>query len=655
MAWRFTRFVPILLPPLAAVVCFVWSAQRRSGLAGQGGAGGSGRREAVPEQASALAAGDLETLGKLRLFEARVAAAPDVLTLTEVWRELQDGVPVDWIKNRLGSRIYNRMLDLDPVAGWNWAQSFPGDNPPALMDFVRVWGARDPAAAAAAVMAWPGNHQLALDQVAQGWAGVDPVGFLNAGTLDGWKMIGGQPMAFERAALVPLAERDLPLALALAPKHCPDYNHFAKDVYGMLADRMMEERGVEGALAWARELTDYPAPLYRRLIAEILPVLARTDPRRAARELTDVISDETKEAASLIAGQWAPKEPVEALKWATSLPEDGPTNGFSSNANSQAALTKIGEVIGPDAARLLRVAGEMSLDPAFPPSFALHKLAPLILGAGGGNPAKFTADLAAGPSGRWQEALVAASMMHWSIRDAPAAFAYLWILPEKFASLAREVMPGNFIGIYLSKLTAEQAAEFIQILREDPARADVKSPYMQSEVWKHMAIKDPGAALALLAEYSERSADGGGGKGVDDHSWSAVYRAWADRDPQAAAERALTVSGEKRAAAISGVVAGWAEFDPMAASAWAGTLPDGPLRQSTAGLLAKALIWVEPSSAFAWAISMGEGDDRSGMLESALQALAREDFEAVRKALENPSLSAGSRDHFSKILDRLPK
>lgn len=652
---RFSRLVPVLLPPLAGIICFTLANLKGKG-GGHGNRGGSPEsgilRDAAAGQRAGMGAGDLVELEKLRELERRMESAAEVTALAGIWAEARDGLRGELMRNRLFQRIYGRMLDLDPVAAWAWVRAFPDEVPPPQMDFLRIWGGRDPSAAGTVVMKLAAGRESSLYQVAAGWAVADPAGFLKTGTPEGWKMVQAQWTSLEKNALDSLAGTDLPQALALAPKYLADDRYDSRDVFRRMADRMTEERGIEKAVAWAKSLKDYPDTVRAKLLAELLPSLAGKDPRRAAEELSGVASHWTQDAAALIAGQWAAKEPGEALKWALSL---GP-NAMGSNASGESALMKIGETIGPDADALLRAAEGVTFQPGLGSRAWAFKLFPLLQGTGISDPAKLTAGLAAAPPGGMQSALLSASLLQWSRVDPMAAFQFLPKVPEGSAALSKEVLTENLGPGGFREFSPEKTVEFIRLVREDPALSKVESAWGWAEVWKMAASRDPLATLALLEE-SPGSPGAGANPGsraqperVDFKAWSAVFSSWAGTDPHAAAAQALGLPEEKRAPAVEGLIGAWSEFDPMAASVWAGALPPGAGREAAAASLTQALTPVEPSSAFEWALSLDDSVQRRTLLENLFQSWSREDAAEARQSLEASALSPENRELLLNVI-----
>ncbi len=98
----------------------------------------------------------------------------------------------------------------------------------------------------------------------------------------------------------------------------------------------------------------------------------------------------------------------------------------------------------------------------------------------------------------------------------------------------------------------------------------------------------------------------------------AIMARWASRSPAEAAAWSATLPDEAlRARLVEPLVNEWVGKDSLAASEWVASLDAGPVREAGANRLARALLQVEPASAFAWALTLGDRDERAWLARDA--------------------------------------
>jgi hypothetical protein len=107
--------------------------------------------------------------------------------------------------------------------------------------------------------------------------------------------------------------------------------------------------------------------------------------------------------------------------------------------------------------------------------------------------------------------------------------------------------------------------------------------------------------------------------GLADEEAEALRRSvrdgWMQNDPQEAAEWALESAGddpEAKESALRDVIQGWAWRNPNAAAAWLGEQGDGPETDPARRSLAQAVVREDPESAFVWASTISNAEEREG-------------------------------------------
>ena len=126
---------------------------------------------------------------------------------------------------------------------------------------------------------------------------------------------------------------------------------------------------------------------------------------------------------------------------------------------------------------------------------------------------------------------------------------------------------------------------------------------------------------------------------------ASFLQTWAAHSPEPALAW-MEAQAHDRPMLAGSLVAGWLHADPTAASEWAGTIPDGEVRDVVAGSIAAATIYSDPEASFAWGLSVGDEAKREQHLRSTLQQWYRSSPEDAREALQLEGVPQVLRDAF---------
>ena len=127
-----------------------------------------------------------------------------------------------------------------------------------------------------------------------------------------------------------------------------------------------------------------------------------------------------------------------------------------------------------------------------------------------------------------------------------------------------------------------------------------------------------------------------------------IARAWADKDPKAAADflQNFPVSEEwVKLQAIKHVLERWASWDPGPASQWIGRMPPGNKRDQVASEFAARSAELDPQSASLAALSIGNVEQRSAALEKLGQTWIQNDPRGARAWVMQAPLSPQQREN----------
>lgn len=170
--------------------------------------------------------------------------------------------------------------------------------------------------------------------------------------------------------------------------------------------------------------------------------------------------------------------------------------------------------------------------------------------------------------------------------------------------------------------------------------ADTKKPDMGATLagW---ASADPDAAKAWFDSLGDKN------EGFANRSYlkNGMVQGLADSNPRAATEfvLALVAAGDREAGHLMGIVTGKVlqSEGPEAAAAWAATLPEGEMRNSTMSHIARDFVGANPEAAAQWASQLSGQPEGNRVIDQVGGRWARRDPEAAVAWLESLPSSSG--------------
>ncbi len=159
-----------------------------------------------------------------------------------------------------------------------------------------------------------------------------------------------------------------------------------------------------------------------------------------------------------------------------------------------------------------------------------------------------------------------------------------------------------------------------------------------------IAQDDPEAAIALAE----------GSKFVDRSNTSFLYGIWAEKDPRAAASRALSIPhAQERRNALWSLASQWALADPQAAWDWGNGLERVSERDAVLRMVVGAVVGTgDTSQAIAFLEAMPHGQGRQQALERIATSLAGSDPEQAYEFLRRQASTSGEEQAYSSILSQ---
>ena len=225
-----------------------------------------------------------------------------------------------------------------------------------------------------------------------------------------------------------------------------------------------------------------------------------------------------------------------------------------------------------------------------------------------------------------------------AIEDPKVAFAWLESLDVQ--GEARRTLIGNTISAVASD-DGSKAASYVLTLDDNSIRKDAISSLVSSwgkqdlesaKTWidsnlkegekltaysgllKGLSNQDPKTATELLVEASQ----GLTAEEVEKHfgnSMKQIAQGWGRIDPSAATEWLQTQpDNDSRSRAMVSVIGQWADYDSTGAANFVLTLDEGKERDSAVKSLVNAVKHWEPESAFLWANSITDADQRKDQI-----------------------------------------
>lgn len=471
------------------------------------------------------------------------------------------------------------------------------------------WAAYDPAAAAASLQTMPRQTALGqMDVIASTWARREPDAAM------AWAKSIADPAqrnAALRGAIGVVAQSDPQQATALAAAQPAGER---RTLLTHIASSMAEA-DAPAALAWAQSLTD---PIERqRSLAAVVHSAGWTNPA-AAREALNLLPPGTmrNQALESVVGQLSHSDPAAAQEMVLGLKPNEQTlvmrhlvSGLASTDPVAAEKMAAGLPLSGDNSWAWRSIAENK---------AITDPAAALTWAGGLDT---------------EQARVAATgavFEQWAQHS-----------PEKAASALTGITDSNLRRQATEKLAANWASR-------SPAEAEQWASGLigddritaLSAVWNASAGDDPQRAAGSLTAIVSAP----GSESATDRlaaSAASIAASWTGQNPSEAAAWAGSLpDGKVREDAMGKVAAEWARTDPEAVSQWINGLPHDGSRDAAIGQLVGQIAGTDPESAFTWAASVSGDEKRIDTLKAAAAAWKNTNPEAARTAVRNADLTA---------------
>lgn len=235
--------------------------------------------------------------------------------------------------------------------------------------------------------------------------------------------------------------------------------------------------------------------------------------------------------------------------------------------------------------------------------------------------------LAANPSGNTE--CFAAGIAHgWALHDLDAASRWIATRPP---SDARAGMQEVLLQRCFESRGSEGAKEWFAGLSAQGTGDEAYRRNAFGGIATRLAAENPQEGLQWLQSHPEDA------RAASSSTLGAVLKACAQEDPRAAAEWALANPGMRGKSdpevVLAEVVGVWTAKEPAAAGQWLGQLAGTADYDSAAGAYVKGICESDPASGFAWARTIGAGQDRTESLNLAARRWLQTEPEAARRAL----------------------
>ncbi|MGI9239151.1 MAG: hypothetical protein ACR2RV_00025, partial [Verrucomicrobiales bacterium] len=459
------------------------------------------------------------------------------------------------------------------------------------------------------------GHPLAEDfeeLVEMGGGGSDPLDYLNG--------LGPEQYAEKRSqvgeALENLASKDPQAALEFFRSMPVGEPGVREGALKRLAEGWARNDGA-AALTWARAIEQHG----ERVLAldHIIAELATQDVEAAARAFS-----ETKELAALGGGrsrsmgmerilyEFAKNDAGRALQWLQAT--------MGARIGNPSVLDPVIQFAPRDPSEFRAM-----LDGMEPSMIQTHLAMKMPIDYRGGA-GEFVSQVAAMPDDDLRRYMLNTGLDQWMRQDPDGVKESIPNLPPEIrARVAARALAGG--GAF------DSVAEGVAFAQQTGADA-ASEPFAS---WMG-ARKDAADAADYFASLPP-AADGAVPPAVS------FLRGWATPSPEPA--RAWMEAQENDQALLAGgLVAGWLHADPEGASGWAGTMPEGEVRDVVAGSISAATIYSDPEASFAWGLSVGDEVKREQYLRSTLQHWYRSSPEATREALQFDGVPQVLRDAY---------
>ncbi|MCB1204910.1 MAG: hypothetical protein KDN18_11670 [Verrucomicrobiae bacterium] len=238
----------------------------------------------------------------------------------------------------------------------------------------------------------------------------------------------------------------------------------------------------------------------------------------------------------------------------------------------------------------------------------------------------------------------------WVEKDRAAALAHAESLEGKDRKTA--------LMTVLSAWAAKEPYEVLAWIEEHGKKDETQSALYT--VFRTIAQKDPEEAIALAERSKQMKASGGnvlingGSYGLMGMNTSFLYAIWAEKDPRAAAARALTIpNSQERSSALWTLASTWAQSDPGAAWEWGNALERASDRKAVLQNVISAVAGNgDTSQAIAFLETMPPGQGRSDALQQVASFLANSDPEEAYAFVMQHAVNDRDRQAVSNVLQQ---
>ena len=519
----------------------------------------------------------------------------------------------------LACHLLVRWAQGDPAAALRYAQSVPRSprRQKLMTTALSEWAAASPVAA----LAWVSNLPDSRDKEQLVSSALDIVARADAKqALTLLDSMGGNPnRAMARAAILRRwAERD-PAAAAAAAARATD---LPGGVYSDIASQWASA-DPKTAVAWAQGLAS--VPLRNQALIAAVRAWAETDlPGAAAFSVAQPPTQTQLDMLGIIGGQWASKDPVSAMNWATNLPPGGVRDRAMRQAACLAAVQPNDQQagVGIIAAGMAEADtdGTITWIKALPGQLRGTAARVAVQGLAGQDP-ETAGRLVAGLDPDIRGQCMVTLAMTWARQDLPGALDWLKQLPDGAdKSLGLSMCVKEWCANDAPAAAAWSLAAYSAKGEDDGLLGNVA--FMWGSV-------DPKAA----ADWVQKLAPGP----VRTLALNTLIGGWVQNSPVEAATYAAGLPPDEGAGVVQQAVQAWASFDPAAAGGWVTSFPSGSYREAMVSDVANYWVDKDPPSAAAWVQS---ADSKQGMLEVARIWLLR-DPEAALSWIQSWSPGVG--------------
>ncbi len=535
--------------------------------------------------------------------------------------ELRD-LPKGELRQTAGTQVIGALADSDPSAACDLLEqeSTPdGWGSYAASQVFSKWAKTDPQAAAARLAEMPLDRvdENCASSLAGTWAKLDPAAALEwAKTLKGeWKSNSSRAVYYAMSLKDPTAAWEqlkgepgylrgqlVSSVLNVVADEDPDKAFAMLQGLESKSERRIGADGFIGQMAWSdtRLALDFLGrlddPATRRAqLGDMMYYATWNDPELVADQVAKMTDREKIETSGAVLRGLVSSDPEKAEKYFNDLPETQ-----------------------RDPFALRRMMSEYAdKDPKKAFDFALSLANP-----------------------QEQSAALNSVFSQWSNADPEAAAAGWKKLP---AGQGRLEALGNVAGAWARSDPEAAEAWANQLPGDERARA-------LAAVLPDVARDNPSAAANRLASLVASPPDGMEKDLAN--SASQLAGQWAGDDPSSAATWAAALpAGQSRDEGLKAVAASWSQYDAIATAQWLGTLPAGSSRDAAVQPLIDQVRGTDPTTAFSWAASIGDDNQRLNQLRQTLSSWRNSDLQAARSAFDSANLSPKERASLAKELE----